>query len=300
MRPSQLLAAVFAMSSITSAMSMSDAFDGVHGLAEVRDVLFGRQNDDSKSAQPSDQPSSAAKDEPKKTDAPEPSSTAKESGDDKNKDDKDNKDNKDNKDETSSTGKDNGSQKPSGTKTTGKPKATSYDPRLPAGGISMITPNALAGDQYYKVGDLITFAWNYTSLSQSPSAIDILASCTANQATYTIAVNQSAEETEVVWDTGKTREGQPPFLTDKYQLIIYDSDTSVSAAPRAGYLGVFNQFSFAMYTKQEYTSIADGWTCAGCSGALSHFEKMTIKALLLTTSTTFGSLLYFTYTFGLW
>jgi hypothetical protein len=45
MRPSQLLAAVFAMSSITSAMSMSDAFDGVHGLAEVRDVLFGRQND---------------------------------------------------------------------------------------------------------------------------------------------------------------------------------------------------------------------------------------------------------------
>jgi hypothetical protein len=122
----------------------------------------------------------------------------------------------------------------------------------------MITPNALAGDQYYKVGDLITFAWNYTSLSQSPSAIDILASCTANQATYTIAVNQSAKETEVVWDTGKTREGQPPFLTDKYQLIIYDSDTSVSAAPRAGYLGVFNQFSFAMYTKQEYTSIADG------------------------------------------
>ena len=122
----------------------------------------------------------------------------------------------------------------------------------------MITPNALAGDQYYKVGDLITFAWNYTSLSQTPSSIDILASCTANQATYTIAVNQSAKETEIVWDTGKTREGQPPFLTDKYQLIIHDSDTSVSAAPRAGYLGVFNQFSFAMYTRQEYTSINDG------------------------------------------
>jgi hypothetical protein len=45
MRPSQLLAAVFAVSSVTSAMSVADAFDNVHGLAEVRDVLFGRQND---------------------------------------------------------------------------------------------------------------------------------------------------------------------------------------------------------------------------------------------------------------
>lgn len=40
--------------------------------------------------------------------------------------------------------------------------------------------------------------------------------------------------------------------------------------------------------------------CANCNGALSHFEKMTLQALLLTTGTTFGSLLYFTYTFGLW
>jgi hypothetical protein len=45
MRPSQLLAAVFAVSSVTSAMSVADAFDNVHGLAQVRDVLFGRQND---------------------------------------------------------------------------------------------------------------------------------------------------------------------------------------------------------------------------------------------------------------
>lgn len=45
MRPSQLLAAVFAVSSVSNAMSVSDAFDNVHGLAQVRDVLFGRQND---------------------------------------------------------------------------------------------------------------------------------------------------------------------------------------------------------------------------------------------------------------
>jgi hypothetical protein len=295
MRPSQLLAVVFAVSSVTSAMSVADAFDNVHGLAEVRDVLFGRQNDDSKSAQSSDQPTSAAKDEPKKTDAPEASPTAKESGNDKN-----NNNNNNNKDEASSTGKNNDSKKPSGTKTTGKPKSTSYDPRLPAGGISMITPNALAGDQFYMVGDYITFAWNYTSLSQPPKAIDIIASCTANQATYTIAVNQSATQTAVVWDTNNVPQGQAPFLTDKYQLYIYDSESSISAAPRAGYLGVFNQFTFGMYTPQPYISLKDGYTCAGCSAALSHFENLTLRALLLTTSTTFGSFLYFTYTFGLW
>jgi hypothetical protein len=122
----------------------------------------------------------------------------------------------------------------------------------------MITPNALAGDQFYKVGDFITFAWNYTSLSQTPTAIDILASCTANQATYTIAVNQSAKQTEVVWDTKNTPDGQAPFLTDKYTLLIYDAQSSVSAAPRAGFLAPFNQLTFGMYTPKPYVGLADG------------------------------------------
>lgn len=116
----------------------------------------------------------------------------------------------------------------------------------------MVTPGALAGSQFYKVGDYVTFAWNYTSLSVTPSAIDILATCTANQATYTIAVNQSAAQTSVVWDTKNTPSGQVPFLTEKYTLLIYDAESSVSAAPRAGYLGVFNTFQFGMYTPQPY------------------------------------------------
>lgn len=116
----------------------------------------------------------------------------------------------------------------------------------------MVTPGALAGSQFYKVGDYVTFAWNYTSLSQTPSAIDILASCTANQATYTIAVNQSADQTQVVWDTKNTPSGQVPFLTEKYTLLIYDAESSVSAAPKAGYLGVFNSFQFGMYTPKPY------------------------------------------------
>ena len=98
----------------------------------------------------------------------------------------------------------------------------------------MVTPNALAGTQFYKVGDWVTFAWNYTSLSVTPTAIDVLASCTANQATYTISVNMSATETEVLWNTKNTPEGQAPFLTENYKLLIYDSDLSATAAPRAG------------------------------------------------------------------
>jgi len=183
----------------------------------------------------------------------------------------------------------------------------------------MVTPNAIAGTQYYKVGDWVTFAWNYTSLSVTPTAIDVLASCTANQATYTISVNMSASQTEVLWNTGETPDGQAPFLTENYKLLIYDSDLSATAAPRAGYLGAFTGFTFGMYLKQPYTALAgkslsspflfcgpranrclDGYTCPNCNGALSHFEKMTLSTMFFTTGTTIGSLLYFTYQFGLW
>lgn len=165
----------------------------------------------------------------------------------------------------------------------------------------MVTPNALAGDQFYKVGDWVTFAWNYTSLSVTPSAIDVLASCSANQATYTIAVNMSAAQTQVLWDTQNTPSGQAPFLTEKYTLLIYDAESSVTAAPRPGYLGVFNQFTFGMYTPQPYVDWKD-FQCANCvkNGALSHTEKMTLKVLLLTSGTTIASLVYFAHNFGLW
>ncbi|KAI7054330.1 hypothetical protein KC343_g23009, partial [Hortaea werneckii] len=97
--------------------------------------------------------------------------------------------------DSSKTGK---SAKSTGTKTgktTDSASTTSIDPRLPAGGISMITPNALTS-HYYKIGteagkNFVTFAWNYTSLSVTPSAVDVLASCSLNSQTYTIATNLS-------------------------------------------------------------------------------------------------------------
>ena len=122
----------------------------------------------------------------------------------------------------------------------------------------MITPAATAQSQFYKIGDWVTFAWNYTSVSSMPSAIDVLATCSANQATYTLAVNQSTEETGIVlWDTGKYQASASiPLLTETYTLLIYDADSSISATAAAGYLAVQSTFTFGMYTKQAYVN----WT----------------------------------------
>lgn len=43
MRPTQLFAAVVAMSSVTNALS--GAFDNIHGLANAKNILLGRQDD---------------------------------------------------------------------------------------------------------------------------------------------------------------------------------------------------------------------------------------------------------------
>ncbi len=123
----------------------------------------------------------------------------------------------------------------------------------------MITPPAslAALNQFYKVGDFVTFAWNYTSLSVSPKAIDIIATCSANQHTYTLATNQSVGETDAVtWDTGAYQKTATiPLLTESYTLIVYDAAKDVSAVAQAGHLGA-GQFRFAMYTPQPYTPLS--------------------------------------------
>lgn len=305
MRPSQLLAAVVAVSSLSAAWP--DVFDSGNAVAQVNNMLHVRQdnqeNESSESAQPSNtrEPTrtSAKDEEPTDTGKPsdeeetdKPTPTEKESGSGKPEE----------TDKPNSTKKGDDDDK----KTTSKPNPTkSYDARLPAGGISMITPAPAQGQQFYKIGEWVTMAWNYTSLKATPSAVDILASCQANQATYTLAVNQSIEATQLVlWDTkayqdDAQKNGKTPLLTEKYTLIVYDSESSISAAPRAGYLGTSNNHIFGMYEPQEYVPWKD-FKCANCNpnAGLSAFESLTLRALLITCGTTFGSLLYFAYSFG--
>ncbi|KAF1999591.1 hypothetical protein P154DRAFT_523145 [Amniculicola lignicola CBS 123094] len=287
MRPSQILAAVVALASVSSAI---DVFGNEMAIGNAGEMLFGRQDNNNNDQSSSVEEKSSARDE---------SSSAKETAKETSNNSDDSKPTSSGKDSVSkTTGKPtSGSQKASATKSA----KTVFDPRLPAGGIQMVTPAPIAGAQFYKIGEWVTFAWNYTSLSVTPSAIDILATCSANSATYTLAVNQSTEATgRVLWDTGAYQKtATVPLLTETYTLMIYDSDLSVSATARAGYLAVFNSYTFGMYTPQPYTPWAD-YKCAGCSGALSAFEKLTLKALLITGGTTMFSLLYFSYNFGMW
>ena len=133
-------------------------------------------------------------------------------------------------------------------------RTSAIDPRLPPGGVAMVTPNIIFGAQYYKVGDFLTFAWNYTSLSVTPSGVDVLASCATNSQMYTLAMNQSVEATgSVTWDTGASQ--TVPFLTGTYTLIIHDAAKDVTASPQAGLLGTFSQFTFGMYIPQAYVPL---------------------------------------------
>lgn len=152
-----------------------------------------------------------------------------------------------------------------------------YDARLPAGGVSMITPAAIA-TQYYKIKDQVTFAWNYTSLSATPSAVDVLASCSVNNEIYTIASNMTitGPSQSVTWDTGAYQStATVPLLTETYTLIIHDAAKDISAVPMAGYLGTYDSFTFGMYVPQVYTPLAE-YHCATCSSALSLTEQQTM------------------------
>lgn len=287
MRTSQLLAAVVAVSSVSAAWPNvfgSEVSAILYGRGEeTKNVLHGRQNNDDQtttqnpSATQSDQASSI--NEAKETDK---ASTT-------------------NKDEDETTGRATGSDAKA-TFTRTRKTQTTFAADLPAGGIAMITPAVIAGPQYYKVGDWVKLAWNYTSLSITPSNIDIMATCTANQATYTLTVNQTVEETGgvIFWDTGAYQAtASVPLLTEKYTLMIYDSQSEPSAAPKAGYLGLANGFTFGMYTPQPYVPWSE-FNCANCNSGLSAFETLTLKALLLTSGTTIFSLLYFAVSFGVW
>jgi hypothetical protein len=183
-------------------------------------------------------------------------------------------------------------------KTTGKSKT--YDARLPAGGVSMITPNALS-TQYYKIDDFVTFVWNYTSLSATPSKIDVLASCATNNQMYTISSNVSVEETQsIIWDTGAFQSSATvPLLTETYTLIIHDAAKDISATPQAGYLGVVNQFTFGMYTPQPYTPLNE-FKCVTCNDAMTVVEKQTLLALVGMASLATISFGWFTGVAGLW
>lgn len=94
------------------------------------------------------------------------------------------------------------SMPPAPSKTTSS-RTRRISPDAPPGGVQMRTPSVYDGYQLYKIGDPVTFVWNYTSLQVTPTALNIEAFCTLGARRFEIASNVSADTTEVVWDTGK-------------------------------------------------------------------------------------------------
>ncbi|KAL4954302.1 hypothetical protein BDW69DRAFT_194166 [Aspergillus filifer] len=177
-------------------------------------------------------------------------------------------------------------------------KTTSVDARLPPGGISMLTP-ASSSTTYYKIDEEITFVWNYTSLSITPSAINVVASCSLNSATYTIASNVSVEETQTVkWDTGKfNANATAPLLTATYTLIVYDDSKDIDDTASAGELSSQNRYYFGMYERQSYQNLSN-FVCATCNSALSSNEYMGLKLAVSMSLLTLASFTWFAGSFG--
>jgi len=163
----------------------------------------------------------------------------------------------------------------------------------------MLSPAITSGAQYFKIGDFVTFAWNYTSLQATPTAVNIMATCTANQVLYTISANATlpANATQAVtWDTGayQSTAVSNPLLTETYTLVIFDAASSISATAKAGYLATYDQYTFGMYVPQAYTPLGE-YICVTCSGALSSMEK---RALGVVVAGAVGTFLGFSWFVG--
>jgi len=165
----------------------------------------------------------------------------------------------------------------------------------------MVTPASTASTSYYAIGDWVTFAWDFTSLEGTPTAVDVLA--TFSSVSYTIALNNSvptgANTTQtVLWDTSayqNSNEGKAqPLQMVIYTLVVYDAAYSISATPSPGYMSVASTHKFGMYTPAAYTSLSGvGKQCALCSAGVSDMEKNALKFMLGTAVLTVLSFTWF-------
>ncbi|TQW00091.1 hypothetical protein V2A60_001213 [Cordyceps javanica] len=179
------------------------------------------------------------------------------------------------------------------TKGTSTPTHTTFAPDSPVGGVSMIVPdNKGLGTALYRISDYVTFSWNYTSLQATPTAIDVLASCSAARATWTLTANMTfATSVEYVWNTkDQANDAKQPLLTEQYSLIVKDSAKSSDDPPEPGYLGFSSALSFGLYAGKPYQNLST-WTCPGChaNAASSLIHNQAIKfAVTMSIATVLG------------
>ncbi|KAF2084961.1 hypothetical protein K490DRAFT_47812 [Saccharata proteae CBS 121410] len=298
MRPTQLLATLVTVSTLTAAWPWPPNFAKVRevvgverGLDGLENLIYGRADNSSTAA------SSASAKATGTSDNSAASKTSAATTADSTDSAATTGTNTDSSATGKTTGKTTGTAKAtSDDSNTGSANSTSYDARLGAGGISMLTPAATATSSYYKIGDWVSFAWNYTSLSATPSAVNVIASCSLNDATYTIAENMSVHQTGMVyWDTSKDKND---LVQETYTLVVYNAAHAVTQTAGAGYFGAASAFTFAMYAPQTYTPRSE-WTCVACeSSGITSAEKQTLGFLFAMVGVTIASFTWFVVGFG--
>ena len=170
-----------------------------------------------------------------------------------------------------------------------------FDPNAAPGSVHMVTPAATAGSALYKIGDQVTWGWNYTDLQGKPTAIDVLVSCSKASATWTLTQNMTfATKGSYTWDTDAYQHTaiESPLLTEEYTLVIYDAESSISATAEPGYLAPFTGFTFGLYTPRPYTPLGE-WKCATCSAGVSDMERRGLGVVLAMSLVTVLSFTWF-------
>lgn len=177
----------------------------------------------------------------------------------------------------------------------------SIDPAGYAGGIEMLTPNTVqVASALYKVGDNIELAWNYTNVLVTPTAIDVLVSCSAASETWTLTANMTFEtEVNFIWETEDDADNaDKPLLTAMYTLIVKDVDADVTERPSSGYLGAYSGFVFGLYHPIAYTPLAD-WECTVCNAGPGGFDSQALKMAVTMALITFCGFTWFVAGLGL-
>ncbi|KAL7928108.1 hypothetical protein V8C35DRAFT_318897 [Trichoderma chlorosporum] len=209
----------------------------------------------------------------------------------------------DNKSSSSQKGGSSKTGDSGGKKTTQKGTATAhtvFPPESPPGSVVMQTPNVFAGSALYKIGDFVTWGWNYTNILGTPTAIDVLISCSTASETWTLTSNMTFKTSAAyVWDSSvQATDVAQPLPVAMYTLIIKDSEAAVSSIPDAGYLGTFTGFTFGLYTPQPYTPFPD-WHCDACNAALAKFDHQALGFAITMGLVTVLSFTWFVSSLGL-
>jgi len=184
----------------------------------------------------------------------------------------------------------------------------SIPPTAPAGGLTVVQPPQTA-TSYFKIAtnQPITFSWSFFSLLATPTHLTVSAVCD-NGNTYPVGPSNGVIDgtaTQVVWDLDAYQSEHPelPLAQATYTLNIWD-DRGPGQPIKGGFLQQNNALHFAMYTPQPYTGLADGklfksvtgpllkndvafyrwpgWSCTGCSGAMTYAAHPAFISLVVT------------------